>query len=187
MIQRLTIALCGVTLIAANAPQMIDNAPSAVQERWLAAHNVERQRLDQSALVWDNALARDADIWAKKLAAMRSFEHDTQKKQGENLWQGSKGEYSPEDMVALWIEERALFKNGKFPDVSTSGKWEDVGHYTQLIWHGTTHVGCALAANDEDDVLVCRYSPPGNWVGDFSLKAKSVPKNSVPEVILRSK
>ncbi len=169
MIQRLIIALCSVALIAANAP------PS-VQERWLAAHNRERVRLDQTSLAWDDALARDASIWAKKLATTQVFEHDTQKKQGENLWQGSKGEYSPEDMVGLWIEERAFFKNGKFPDVSTSGKWEDVGHYTQLIWYGTTHVGCALASNDEDDVLVCRYSPPGNWMGDFSLKAKSVPK-----------
>lgn len=176
MIARLMIALSSVALIAATVPSVVTVAPQSVQERWLAAHNGERVRLGQTPLAWDDGLARDAAIWAKNLAASRSFEHDTQKKQGENLWQGSKGEYSPEDMVGLWIEERALFKNGKFPDVSTSGKWEDVGHYTQLIWHGTSHVGCALASNDEDDVLVCRYSPPGNWIGDFSLKTKSVPK-----------
>ena len=176
MIKRLAIAFISGALTVAAVPAFAQDATQSIQVRWLAAHNVERVRLDQPPLAWDETLARDAAVWAEKLATTKSFEHDTQKKQGENLWQGSKGEYSAEDMVGLWIEERTLFKSGKFPDVSTSGNWLDVGHYTQLIWYNTTHVGCALATNDEDDVLVCRYSPPGNWMGELPMKVKASTK-----------
>lgn len=175
MVRSLLIVLFGSVLIAAAPPPV----KVTMQARWLAAHNVERSRLKQPLLAWDGALARDAEVWAKKLAVSKSFEHDTQTKQGENLWQGTKDEYGPEDMVELWIEERKFFKLGKFPDVSTSGTWQDVGHYTQLIWYNTTHVGCATASNDEDDVLVCRYSPPGNWRGQVPLTVQKTPKRSI--------
>ena len=40
-----------------------------------------------------------------------------------------------------------------------------VGHYTELIWRDTTHVGCAVAIRGDRAVLACRYSPPGNIDG----------------------
>jgi hypothetical protein len=70
----------------------------------------------------------------------------------------------------MWIDEKAAFKNGVFTDVSTSGQWEDVGHYTQVIWRDTTQVGCALVtvASGEDEVLVCRYLDGGNVTGQMT-------------------
>jgi uncharacterized protein YkwD len=144
-------------------------AVTPFESRLLAVHNVERLRMRQAPLVWDTALAKDAAVWARTLAASRRFEHAPQSKQGENLWMGTRGAYSLEAMVGYWIDERALFKRGRFPDVSRTGKWADVGHYTQAIWYNTTHVGCAIAANNDDEILVCRYSPPGNWMGSDPL------------------
>jgi len=51
------------------------------------------------------------------------------------------------------------------PKNATSGKFEDVGHYTQIVWRATTQVGCAIAANKSAEYLVCRYLPAGNVVG----------------------
>jgi hypothetical protein len=34
-----------------------------------------------------------------------------------------------------------------------------------MVWRTTTQVGCATARTADEEVLVCRYSPPGNWIG----------------------
>jgi Cysteine-rich secretory protein family len=137
--------------------------------RLLAAHNGERQRVGMPALLWSDRLSADAKAWADHLARTATFDHAPdqpgKEPQGENLWMGTAKAYSPEDMVGSWIEERALFRPGLFPKISSTGNWQDVGHYTQLIWFSTTQVGCALSANREDEYLVCRYGPPGNWIG----------------------
>jgi hypothetical protein len=85
--------------------------------------------------------------------------------EGENLWFGTKGDYTPEEMVGAFVSEGRMFNFGIFPDVSTTGRWEDVGHYTQLVWTDTREVGCSVVSNQRRDVLVCRYWPAGNVVG----------------------
>ena len=74
----------------------------------------------------------------------------------------SRGAYSYESMIGGWTSEERYFRPGVFPSVSRSGNWEDVGHYTQMVWPTTTRVGCAIASNSQNDFLVCRYSPAGN-------------------------
>ena len=68
-------------------------------------------------------------------------------------------------MAGGWAAEKSLFRPGLFPAVSRSGNWSDVGHYTQMVWKGTTRLGCAVRKGRKWDFLVCRYSPPGNVVG----------------------
>ncbi|WP_214019128.1 CAP domain-containing protein [Escherichia coli] len=52
--------------------------------------------------------------------------------------------------------------------MSTTGHWQDVAHYTQIIWRRTSQMGCALASSARDDYLVCRYTLPGNVVGQHA-------------------
>ncbi len=68
--------------------------------------------------------------------------------------------------AAGWARRLAVSGQGAFPDVSSTGSWRDVGHFTQMIWRNTTKVGCAIASSHSDDILVCRYSPPGNREGE---------------------
>ena len=89
-------------------------------------------------------------------------------REGENLWTGTRGAYRYDEMVGGFVDEKRFFRNGVTPDFSTTGKWEDVAHYTQIVWRGTTRFGCALASNARDDYLVCRYTPPGNVVGEVA-------------------
>lgn len=140
-----------------------------LEERILASHNRERIAMRVPPLRWNPALAAQAQAWAEHLVRSGRFEHSPnlpgQPLEGENIWGGTSGAYSPELMVGLWIDEKAKFISGTFPRNSRTGDVRDVSHYTQLIWSRTGQVGCALAQGGSEEILVCRYSEPGNIVG----------------------
>lgn len=161
------LALCAV---AAMSSLDIGAAPLSANfdQRVLMAQNEERARLGLSPLRWNSQLAQSAADWAKRLAASHRFEHAPENPiipEGENLWEGTRGYFPAEAMVDAWIRERRYFKPGIFPDNSTTGNVEDVGHFTQLVWRNTTEVGCAIAQNADDEILACRYLQAGNYVG----------------------
>ena len=142
---------------------------TAMASRLLAAHNRERARVGVAPLRWDPALAASAASYGSTLARLGGLRHSARAVRAgqlENLWMGTRGAYSPEQMVGYWIAERAHYRPGMpFPHVSRTGNWADVAHYTQLVWSGTTHVGCAIQPSPRWDYLICRYSPPGNVAG----------------------
>ena len=142
-------------------------AQPALAQRLLASHNEERARMGLPPLRWNVRLSQEAGQWASSLARRGAFEHSGERDDaGENLWMGSADWFSPEQMVGAFIAERRAFRPGRFPHVSRTGNWADVGHYTQIIWPETRDVGCALARNRGHDVLVCRYWPAGNVYGE---------------------
>lgn len=167
--------------------------PADFVARMLASHNAERANVGAPPMRWNASLAEDAQVWADYLARSGRFEHSPQPPRehavGENLWMGTAHAYSFEEMVGDWVDERKDFVDGIFPNVSRTGNWEDVGHYTQLIWADTQEVGCALATNGADDYLVCRYAKAGNWFGEPIMRhaptqyarndARSAPKLAV--------
>ena len=112
---------------AAASPPQHGNLP----ERLLAVHNRERSRLGIPPLVWDTQLARAAAAYGRVLEQKGRLEHspvEDRPGQGENLWMGTHNAYSLEAMAGGWAGERKIFRPGSFPKVSTSGRWEDVGH-----------------------------------------------------------
>lgn len=139
-----------------------------VEQELLDAHNRYREGVGAAPLVWSAQLAAAARSWATELARTGRFEHATNTGgAGENLAIATAGAYRPRALVGLWGAERQYFRPGTFPQVSSTGRWRDVGHYTQMIWRSTTTVGCAIATEDGIDVLVCRYTPPGNVMGQW--------------------
>src|SRR5690606_34964303 len=78
----------------------------------------------------------------------------------------NRGYRSPAEMIQVMVDERTMYVPGLYPNVSTTGDWYDVGHYTQIVWPWTTHVGCAIESSEFFDYTVCRYTPPGNRDGN---------------------
>lgn len=159
----------GLALIAVAVPA-VAQAPilDPISMRLLVAQNSERLRAGAPPLQWDPALAASAASYGPVLAALGRLQHsptNSRPGQRENLWMGTRGAYSPEQMVSTWISEKSFFRPGIFPDVSTTGNWLDVSHYTTLIWPTTTRVGCAIHRTPDWEFLICRYSPPGNIDG----------------------
>ena len=162
----LAVLLC--TSSVANGAASLSRGDAA--ERLLAIHNFERSRVHSPPLQWDPQLAAAAASYGPALARIGRLQHSPRASrpgQRENLWMGSRGAFSPEQMVGTWIAERRAFRPGVFPNVSRTGNWSDVAHYTQLIWKGTTRVGCAIHQTERWDYLICRYSPPGNIDGRY--------------------
>ncbi|MBU3076548.1 CAP domain-containing protein [Sphingomonas quercus] len=146
-----------------------------VNERLLAAHNGERGRVGVPPLRWNARLAAEAARYAAELVAqpVPVLRHDVLMEspdniEGENIWLGTRAAYSPEDMVGLWLGERRAFRNGLFPNVSATGNYMDVAHYTQVVWRSTREVGCAIGTGEDYEVLVCRYLEGGNVTGERS-------------------
>lgn len=137
-------------------------------EQALRLHNNERAALGLPPLVWNERLAKSAEVWATNLSRGGALQHEYQggqSGQGENLWMGSSGHYSVDEMIGDWSAEKARFRRGRAPVIRNRDDWEAVGHYSQMVWRETRAVGCAIAHSPDWDVLVCRYDPPGNVWG----------------------
>jgi len=152
------------------SPEQMARFPGATGElavRILAAHNRERAAVGHRPLQWDPELAAAAASYGPVLAGFHRLVHSPRESrpgQRENLAMAFHGTLGADQMVGLWSAEKRLLRPGLFPAVSRTGRWEDVAHYTQMVWPTTTRVGCALYQADWD-YLVCRYSPPGNLDG----------------------
>jgi len=153
-----------------NDPQNL-GSPSAgstsdqVQEI-LAAHNNYRAAVGVPALQWSDSLAASAQQYANYLASTGQFQHSGTPGVGENLAQGGPpNAFTVTKLVDMWGNEKQYFIGGIFPTVSRTGNWEDVGHYTQVVWRNTTQVGCGVATGNGNIVMVGRYSPEGNVNG----------------------
>lgn len=160
------VALAG--LFSMSAPAGAQSFAAEFPARVLAAQNALRAQAGVAPLVWDNALGSAAADYARQLALTSTFKHSDRRARagtGENLWMGTHGAFGVETMIGGWASEKRFFSPGTFPNVSRTGNWEDVGHYTQMIWPTTTRVGCALASTPRIDYLVCRYAGAGNIDG----------------------
>ncbi len=156
-------AVMSINVFSVDEKTVSVNADSAITEI-LNAHNKYRTELNILPLKWSDKLAKNAKAWADRLAAQRRMYHSSGTGEGENLWMGTSGYYSLTQMVDAWGGEKKFYNHGVFPNVSSSGNWADVGHYTQIIWSNTTEVGCAKSSGGGYDHFVCRYSPPGNYL-----------------------
>jgi len=135
----------------------------------LKAHNPFRTMLGIEPLTYSEELAATAKKWANTLAGRNGLGHSKGRNRiGENLAMGTKNAYDTARLISLWTNEKKYFRNKKWPNVSTTGNWKDVAHYSQIVWANTKEVGCAVTENNKNKFIVCHYKPAGNWVGDLA-------------------
>ncbi len=128
----------------------------------VAAHNQARQAVGVAPLQWSAELAVTAQRWADKLRESRcAMRHSGAAGLGENLAWASGQALSPAQVVGMWVGERRDYDAAR----NSCAPGKVCGHYTQVVWRGTTHVGCGMASCGNSEVWVCNYTPPGNYVG----------------------
>lgn len=148
--------------------------PNAFARDMLEAHNQARATARPApkpalpALQWSAEAAKLAESYAAKC----TFEHNPKRGDfGENLAAATPGSWKTADVVKDWNAEAAHYNLGK----NTCAPGKVCGHYTQLVWRNTTHVGCAVRTCTKNspfgknfptwEFWVCNYAPPGNFVG----------------------
>ncbi len=132
-------------------------------------HNQVRAEVGVGPVQWSPQIAQFAQQWADEIARKGTFEHRprSQQKFGENLAAGSSPTYSPLEGAKQWYDEKKLFRapNGVF-----TAALMPAGHYTQMVWRGSTEIGAGKAIVQKGQmkgwtVIVCNYNPPGNMIG----------------------
>ncbi|HYA84919.1 MAG TPA: CAP domain-containing protein [Candidatus Bathyarchaeia archaeon] len=128
----------------------------------LAIHNRERAAVGVPPLAWSDKLAADAKTEAEYLVTVGKLTHEGcgSCNGSGNLAEGGTG-ISTAQLVQFWVNEKAKWHSGT---ILTEANWYPTGHYTQMIWKTTTHIGCATASGG-NVYLSCHYSPPGNYMG----------------------
>jgi hypothetical protein len=149
-------------------------AGSAAAQEILTLQNTERSLHCAPPFVWSNALATKAQAWAnachKDSSGNFCHQSDTQNcpgatgnTDGENLAWGPG--LTAADAVHLWYGENGHY-NYSAPNFSnpTNDPNKEVLHFTQMVWKGSTQLGCAVANCSGQNLWVCEYSPQGNII-----------------------
>jgi hypothetical protein len=126
---------------------------------FLRVHNAERAAVGAPPLQWSDKLARHAQQWADQITATGNIAHRPNNIYGENL-AGQTPPFTPAAAANYWLEEKAQYRRGQ-------ANFNEAGHYTQMVWSGTTHVGYGIAHVNGMTVIVANYEPAGNVLGQL--------------------
>ena len=164
----LLVALAAGGLVSGCASAVLDPVLDPVQaDAFVAAHNERRAAASPTPtpalapVTFDNDLSQIAQAWSARCV----FEH-SKEKLGENLAFFSGASSIPQDVVAIWADEDAFYDH----TTNACQAGQVCGHYTQVVWRGTTRIGCGVSTCTIDGFQglfwVCNYDPPGNYVGE---------------------
>lgn len=136
--------------------------PTHLKSAALKTHNDVRAKDRQRPLQWSNDLQQISQQWANHLArGCHIYHHKGEIPFGENLYRSPQAT-SIFHAVKAWADEKRYYNYRH--NSCQSGKI--CGHYTQMVWKGTTDLGCAMqSCSNGTQIYVCSYFPAGNYTG----------------------
>ncbi len=159
---KIIIAVLTIVLVSSFTITTGQNQSQVDKEAILAQHNYYRDQVGVPNLEWSDELAEYAQNWANKLARKCNMYHSSGE-YGENIyWTSSTA--TEAEVVDYWASEEKYFNHRNRTYKKGSGLKS--GHYSQVIWKETTHVGGAVAdCKHGGQIWVCNYDPHGNVIG----------------------
>ncbi|XP_026676857.1 uncharacterized protein LOC103505832 [Diaphorina citri] len=156
----------------------ISQREAMVEFYTLKYHNEKRELHLLPPLSYNKQLSALALDWANQLLEADKFSHRPDNKFGENIFFYTSSFYVDDKeaikkAVTAWYNEiedyREYFDLEPPLEALTTGN--PTGHFTQVVWNGTTEVGLGLSRNASSDfhkvIVVANYAPPGNILGRF--------------------
>lgn len=149
-------------ILLLSLPAAAQGATAAEVQQWLAAHNQYRVLHQAPPVSWSADIAASAQAYADTCPSGHSASA-----YGENIaW--ATNDRSAAAVVKMWYDEEPEY------DYNSPGFTPGTGHFTQIVWKGTTQIGCGFATGCETSPMgfantwVCQYNPPGNYIGQFA-------------------
>ena len=145
-------------------------APDDFARRAIAKHNELRKKHSAPPMTWDPELAAACKKWAEHLATTGMFAHSRGKGYGENIamtWSSdtSGAGLTPEKAIDMWYSE---IKDMNWNSVESGPHRGVVGHFTQVVWRGSTNLGMAVANKGNSYYAVAQYKEQGNMMGQYA-------------------
>lgn len=159
--KKMMIHICLVMgVLASSAQSHLSTYVSRVD--FVAAHNAVRSSVGVGPVVWNRTVAGYARAYARKRAASGCAMEHSRGPYGENLAAGW-GQMTGGAAVHFWATERLSYDHRSN---SCAGR-SVCGHYTQIVWRSSVHIGCARTKCGNGWMFViCNYDPPGNYLGE---------------------
>ncbi|GFO15810.1 Golgi-associated plant pathogenesis-related protein 1 [Plakobranchus ocellatus] len=135
------------------------------REESLIAHNHKRSLHGAPPMKLSSELNSIAQSYAEHLAKTGAFEHSARERRkgaGENLAAHS-NPINGAAVVDMWYNEIKDYDWSR-PEFQPS-----TGHFTQVIWKESAHLGMGMSEKGSNGmyVFVANYSPAGNMMGAF--------------------
>ncbi len=132
----------------------------SVQSLLLSRHNFYRHVVGSPDLYWSDTLAQAAKQYADEIA-QAPYSTDPLLSYGVNIFRSADFP-KVDDAMQFWTIEQRYYHG----EPMTEKNILRFGHYTQIIWKQTNHLGCAIAQTQGGTyILVCLYAVKGNYIG----------------------
>ncbi|XP_008236236.1 PREDICTED: basic form of pathogenesis-related protein 1-like [Prunus mume] len=160
VINKLLFGIFSIALILSTHVSQARPNKEPHHQDFIDEHNRARAEVGVGPIKWNDTVAAYAQKYADSKIETCEMVH-SQGPYGENLAEGY-GEMTGGQAVKFWVTEKPNY------DYASNTCVGDVcGHYTQVVWRNSTHVGCARAKCKNGWMFViCSYYPPGNYIGE---------------------
>jgi len=147
---------------ASSKPESDNSEFTKFELETLHAHNEYRKKHGAPPMKLSRKVCQFSQNWANNLASSGRMQHSSGSGYGENLYMTSGNVGSGKDAVKAWYDEIHQY------NFNNQGFSSGTGHFTQVVWKNSTELGIAKASGRSGTFVVCNYSPPGNYQGQFN-------------------
>ncbi|KAF8565510.1 hypothetical protein P879_08174 [Paragonimus westermani] len=147
---------CRATISTADKTELL-TLHNDLREALLACdYGDQEQPSSLPDLIWDTDLETKAQTLADQCQCDSQSAADRSVASYDYVGQNVAAADNITDAFQIWLDEQTGYTLGAYTCASTAG------HYTQLVWADTTHVGCAVASCaslSNLQLVVCNYGP----------------------------
>ena len=131
----------------------------------LLLHNIERKAYNFLDLKNTEYLNKLAQKYADNYQEIKEYNNFSN---NDDLYAINYIKFKGDDISEIlsifkvWIKEKEFLENKKINKYNSEAK-----HYTQIIWKSTENIGFGYSKQNNENIFVIFYSPPGNIFDKF--------------------
>ena len=172
----LTIVLTGGAISSDSVLGQASIDLATLRSAAVSQHNTYRTTHKSPNITISDSLNSSAQAWAEQIASSGNFDHSTNRTNvGENIYASYTTATSIDSTTLANGAVSDWYSEIKDYNYASPGYSDKTGHFTQVVWKGSTQVGCGAAQGTATVdgtqynafYVVCQYAAAGNEQGKF--------------------